>query len=236
MNRVAGTFPVTMDVTNLYGSIPHTDGVRSFKNAMETRLDKSVPTNFLISLLWLILTYNIFEFDGKLFKQMVGCAMGSSISVVYACLFMCDLEEKMLEKWRGTKPKRWMRFIDDIWFLWNGTEDELKQFQGFLDTFHPTIRFTMEYDAKERSCNFLDTKVWIDQGGLLRTDLYTKECARVQYLLPSSGHPKSIFSNIPYSLMYRLKRICWSPELFEKRVDEGAVGRGKSDELAAGRS
>ena len=78
----------------------------------------------------------------------------------------------------------------------------------------------MEYDKEQRSCNFLDTTVWIDPEGFLQTDLFTKPCAKIQYLLPTSGHPNSIFSNIPYSLMYRLKRICSQEEGFDRRIEE----------------
>ena len=61
--------------------------------------------------------------------------MGSSISVIYACLFMRDLEENMQHGWNGTKPKKWIIYIDDIWFIWEGTEDELEDFHSFLNDF-----------------------------------------------------------------------------------------------------
>ena len=95
-------------------------------------MDKSIPTAFLVQLLQLITTWNIFEFDGSLFRQMVGCAMGSNISVVYACAFMRDFEEAMLERWNGTRPKNWLRFIDDCWFLWVSKFDV--KFQNFMSS------------------------------------------------------------------------------------------------------
>ena len=53
-----------------------------------------------------------------------------------------------------------------------------------------------------------------------RTDLYTKETAKVSYLLPNSSHPGHITKNIPYSLGYRLLRICSVPIQFLKRLEE----------------
>ena len=76
----------------------------------------------------------------------------------------------------------------------------------------------MEYDIENLRCNFLDTTVWIDSEGLIKTDLYTKPCAKIQYLLPTSGHPSHTFHSIPFSLMMRLRRICSTPELFEMRM------------------
>ena len=57
-------------------------------------------------------------------------------------------------------------------------------------------------------------------GGHFHTDLYKKDTAVAQYLLPSSCHPSHITKNIPYSLAYRLKRICSSGDQFELRLQE----------------
>ena len=38
--------------------------------------------------------------------------------------------------------------------------------------------------------------------------------------MPSSAHPGHVTGNIPYSLAYRLRRLCWSNELFELRLTE----------------
>ena len=43
---------------------------------------------------------------------------------------------------------------------------------------------------------------------------------RITYLMPQSCHPNHICTNIPYSLGYRLKRICSSQENFKLRLTE----------------
>ena len=68
--------------------------------------------------------------------------------------------------------------------------------------------------------DFLDVKVWVDSDGYIQTDLYIKPNAKNNYLLPSSCHPAHIFNNIPYSLAYRLVRICSSKENLEKRFEQ----------------
>ena len=57
-----GTIPVTMDILN----IPWQEGTDAFKEAMEQRVCKSVPTVFLV------LSCNLFTFDGTLFLQLFG--------------------------------------------------------------------------------------------------------------------------------------------------------------------
>ena len=86
---------------------------------------KQIPTHFLIKLLELVLHGNIFEFDDQLYRQIIGTAMGTRVAPTYACLFMGWLEEKILKTWKGTKPYLWKRYIDDIFFIWRGSEAEL---------------------------------------------------------------------------------------------------------------
>ena len=89
-----------------------------------------------------------------------------------------------------------------------------------LNQHHSHIKFTVNYDIEKKTVPFLDMKVTIDEEGYIHTDLYTKETARIQYLLPSSSHPGHICKNIPYSLSYRLLRICSNPDNFSKRLEE----------------
>ena len=63
-------------------------------------------------------------------------------------------------------------------------------------------------------------RISIDQDGKIVTDLYKKDTARVQYLLPSSCHPGHVTNNIPFSLAYRLLRICSDHSSFLKRLEE----------------
>ena len=49
---------------------------------------------------------------------------------------------------------------------------------------------------------------------------YKKPTDRCQYLLPSSCHPSHITRNIPYSLAYRLVRICSTNEKLDQRLSE----------------
>ena len=51
-------------------------------------------------------------------------------------------------------------------------------------------------------------------------DLYRKPTDQNQYLLPSSCHPAHIINNIPFSLAYRIVRICSEPDTRDQRLDE----------------
>ena len=63
-------------------------------------------------------------------------------------------------------------------------------------------------------------EVKLNQDNYIVTDLYKKKTAVCQYLLPSSCHPQHIHKNIPYSLSYRLLRICSDQKTFLERLGE----------------
>ena len=159
----------------------------------------------------LVLTCNIFLFNGVYYFQLIGVAMGTRLAPTFACLFMGVLESKFLASWTGLAPRMWRRYIDDIFFLWNEGEEELKLFLSHLNESHPTIKFTATYDFATRAVPFLDTVVSIGADGYIKTNLYIKPGTKCTYLAPTSSHPNFIAKNIPFSLAYRLLRICSDP-------------------------
>jgi hypothetical protein len=54
-----------MDVTSLYTSIPHNDGIETFREAWDQRIVKEPPTECLVQLLTLVLKHNNFTFNGE---------------------------------------------------------------------------------------------------------------------------------------------------------------------------
>ena len=219
-----GAFPVSIDVVGLYSNIPcdgDDGGMQAFEEMLENREDKTIPTCFLMTLLALVLKGNIFQFCQKLYRQVIGTAMGTRLAPNYAINFMGSLErKKLLGQWTGTQPKLYKRFIDDLFFIWSSSEQELLQFLDHLNSRHKHIKFTISYDIKTRSVPFLDMIVSIDNNGKIVTDLFKKPTAVCQFLQPNSCHPGHVTRNIPYSLSYRLLRICSNREMFLTRLEE----------------
>ena len=184
-----GAIPVVLDVNALYPSVPQEEGLRTLEKALDCRQDQSVPTHFLTKLMKLVLTMNTFVWDTKLFNQKEGTAIGTRAAPTFAGIFMGDLEEKMLSSWEAldsdSQPEDWMRFIDDILFWWNGTPGDLLIFLNYVNNIHPAIKFTFEFAFSTRSVVFLDLRIWVDDNGVVQTDLHTKENVKNSYILPS---------------------------------------------------
>ena len=133
----------TVDVMALYTNIPHEEGIQKVIKFMKR---KNAPDSEILlcqHLLEHILKMNYFEFNNKYYLQVSGTAMGTRCAPNYAIIFMAELEEEFLEK-QVQKPRIWIRFINDIFMVWNHTLSELDEFTNKLNNFHPTIKFTKE--------------------------------------------------------------------------------------------
>jgi peptide-methionine (R)-S-oxide reductase len=193
---------ITFDVASLYTNIPHQEGVDAIKQFMTPRIGKE-KAEMLAALSLLVLEGNIFEFNDQLYLQTSGSAMGTKVAPSLACIFVHILETKFLKD-APIKPKIWKRYIDDIFCVIEATDDELDEFINWLNTVHPTNKFTME--AQKEGIPFLDTFLTKEEDNIIIRP-YTKPTDTKQYIHPTSCHPPHIFKALPYSQALRLKRI-----------------------------
>jgi hypothetical protein len=162
-----------------------------------------------------VLKNNYFEFDGDIYCQNSGTAMGTKFAPPYACIFM-DMVETEFLKQQSVKPSIWLRYIDDVFFVWLG-EDKLLQFMSRLNEFHPNLKFTYEYSHNR--VNFLDVVVE-NAGGKFITSLFCKATDCQQYLHYDSSHPAHVKRSIVYSQGPRIKKICSREEDADKNLQE----------------
>ena len=105
----------TMDVVSLYTSISHADGLRALLFFLDRRPPEAryPSTTTRVRLAELVLTLNMFEFDGEIFHQISEVAMGTKMEPSYTCLFMGHLEYRIMESFTGALPEVYKRYIDD---------------------------------------------------------------------------------------------------------------------------
>ena len=205
-----------IDVVGLYPNIPHEEGLEALRKALDGREDKSISTETLIKFADIVLKNNFFEHNSKIYQQLKGTAIGTKFAPPYAVLFMGDFEEKALSDYH-LKPWVWWRYIDDIFLVWEHGEAALLEFLSYLNSLHPSIKFTYKYSLD--SIEFLDVLVK-KEGNTLVTDLFVKETDTHQLLHFSSCHPFHTKKGIPYGQALRLRRICSREDFFENRISD----------------
>ena len=150
------------DVTSLYANILQEEGITTVCKAYEKyhNYNPPIPSHYLKEMLCLILRENSFQFIGKNYLQTHGTAMGTKMAVAF------DLETKLINQ-SNTKPRKWKRYIDDIFSLWDTNIQEIDLFIKRANNFHPTIKFTAE--ISEMEITFLDTIIF--KGERFRNEL-----------------------------------------------------------------
>lgn len=203
---------VTMDVRSLYTNIPNEEGIQAVRDTLNASPSR-LPTRVITTFLTLILMLNNFIFNGINFLQTKGCAMGTKCAPTYANIFMGKFEETHIYPRIVDKTRIFLRYIDDLFFIWKGSEEELIKFFEEINKVHPTIKFDYKYSRKE--IEFLDLTIYKDLTGNLATKVFTKPTDRQAYLHKKSAHPNHLKKSIPYGQALRLRRICTDLSEFE---------------------
>ena len=203
-----------MDVASLYTNIPNEQGIEAVRDTL-SRLrpvtDKP-STEHILTMLRKVLTMNNFEFAGRHFLQVGGTAMGTKVAPSFANTYIGWFERNHVYTYHK-QPLLWVRFIDDIFQIWQHGLEEFRLFENRLNNCEDSIKF--ETDISETAVHFLDTTVTLCKvSNRINTNLYTKPTDAHNYLSYKSCHPRNCKSAIPYSQFLRLKRICSKEEDF----------------------
>ena len=155
----------SFDITNMFTNCGIDELLEAVKNAYDN-YDKikfnirSPPTEDLIYLLQLILENNVFDFNGQLFKQTIGAAIGAVPSPEICDILMFKIMKEILSKFTHRKNIFFYgRYRDDGFLIHHGPTEELHEFFKMANSHHPLLKFT--YEISNTSVNFLD----LHQGG-----------------------------------------------------------------------
>ncbi len=177
----------------------------------ELELLTSLSTNAFMSLLNLVVQDFYFCWEKKLYWQRAGLPMGSRLSLVLANTFLEEMEVSVLQN-IPVQPKLYVRFVDDIFVLYDESEFSITD---FLDTFndqHCDIHLTLERENR-RALPYLDLLIWrrYAAGGLIQEGLdlsiHRKSTHSHKFLNYRSSNPLSLKRNVFRGLWMRAQRL-----------------------------
>lgn len=226
------SFFFSMDVDSLYTNIEIEAGIKAIKRIFERYPDPRRPNEELIQLLDINLKRNDFVFNGEFYLQIKGTAMGKRFAPAYANIFMAFWEEDVFGKC-PKKPFCYLRYLDDIWGVWEGSQEEFDGFVRILNSHDPSIRLKVE--TNYNSIDFLDTTVYKDSkfsdNHQLDIKIFFKKTDTHALLHKSSFHPRHTFAGLVKSQLLRFRRVCTRDEDFLDAVHilfKALRGRGYS--------
>ena len=204
-NPIDFKFIVTWDVEALYPSID--------LNTLYTRVLLGKPS-IITTMAQFIFDNSIVSFNGRLYHQTNGIAMGTNCAVVIANLYM----QTLIDCHFATNPKvlLYKRFIDDMFHLWSGTHDEFLLFYNEINNLVPGLRFT--YKLSPTSIEFLDLQL-INLDGKIHFHLFQKELNKYAYLTPLSCHPRATIHGFIKGELIRIMRSSSTIYYYEKFRD-----------------
>ena len=188
----------------MFPSICKSLGLEQCKGHLDKRIEKLFSTECILEAIEITLDNNLTEFNGTVYRQKKGTAMGPKNACSYADTAMTKLDVLVNEGgWDiNFKPIFWARYRDDIYIPWTHGREKLKEFKLWLNDQVPGIKFTVE-KSSEIGIEFLDTFIYF-KDGKLHTMTYSKPCDDHKFLVPNSCHPTHNIRNIPYSTAFLL--------------------------------
>ena len=109
------------------------------------------------------------------------------------------------------------RFLDDLFFLWLGSEKSFLDFKDALNEKGSEFKFTLKGEVG-KTVDFLDVRV-SNESGKLETTLFVKPTDSMRYLHRRSDHSPHMFKAIPYSQFRRAVVICSSDKERDLHID-----------------
>ena len=205
----------SFDIVSLFTNIPLSETIQICLDSLyrdEEMKKPRMPEALLKKMLMKATTEVQFSFDGKMYRQNDGVAMGSPLGPVLANIFVGHCESKIdTDDW----PDFYDRFVDDTFAIF----PDIVQSEFFftkLNSLHPQLRFTVEGEDNGE-LPFMDVLVKRHGEGLERA-VYRKPTFTGQYTRWDSFAPTSQKIALIRSLTSRAMKIC-SPSKINTEVE-----------------
>jgi len=170
----------TADVESLYPSIPTDEAIDLIFDFLMEETRNAAYATFITDCLRVVLKNNVLQFDGLLWLQLEGTAMGTNCAPSFANTYLYMLERKL----DLTGIRLFCRYIDDIFFL----ADNAVAAERLLDDYNklsPSISIEGTFGS---TVNFLNLTLFISNNTLHHKP-YAKNFNKFLYLPFRSFHP-----------------------------------------------
>ena len=208
---------VSYDVTALFTNVPLDETINILVNKafaddwFNETYGLNLQKDQLVKLLQIATSNQLFQFDGQLYEQMDGVAMGSPFGPLMANIFMCHLEEKLAGD--GLMPHLYRRYVDDTLARMPKT-DAATMFLTTLNGLYPSLSFTMELPVDDR-IPFIGIEV-IKNGTKLETQVYRKSTNTGLLLHFNSHTDKRYKDSLLKTMLHRAYALSSTTEAFNE--------------------
>ena len=115
-------------------SISHGAGLEALCKWLSERDSLKAYTEDIIRMADFVLRNIFLNTTAREKRQKSATAIGAKLVSPYACIFMDEVETEFLKS-QGFQPFRWLRYYDDMFFIWTDGEQSSFSFLMNLVTF-----------------------------------------------------------------------------------------------------
>ncbi|CAF4502130.1 unnamed protein product [Rotaria socialis] len=210
------TYLCTFDITDLYTMLPQEESLDiliEFLLQYGYQKLQNIPIDIIRKLALIVIKENVFVYEKKFYRQVIGGAMGSAFTLTLANIFMWKWEKQLVHRLKVSN-EIYGRYIDDIFFTSNDSLESTDQILDEANNFHPNIKLVRQIG---RSVPFLDVFIQ-NSKGVLKTSMYHKEAAE-PYVVPfGSDHPDHVFRNTVDTAITKAVRYSTTLSQFEEEI------------------
>lgn len=207
---------VSFDVTNMYTNVPIDEAITTIEENL-LKNNPATETAEIIDLLRTVLHQNTFSFNGKIYQQNEGLAMGSPLSGIVANIFLNRLENIFLGHPDTKGIIHWSRYVDDILCFYDCSVTSEDNLLKTLNSLHHSIKFTKESENNKK-LNFLDISITRNIDKLSYT-IYRKPTQTSHTIDNNSNHPISHKIAGLNTMVHRALHIPMNKEEFNKEIN-----------------
>ena len=214
----------TLDIVGMFPNVPVKKTLEVVREELQKDETLKSRTDWEIDDIMKLLEISIETYfktlDGKIYFQRDGLPIGKSISKPLAGIYMHWFERTYVFNETGEFRDNivfWKRQMDDIFFVWKGSKEELELFVWKFNRIEIRIQFTLEVE-KEEFLPFLDVGILKKEGKLV-TKIYRKPIHTQQYIHWGSNHPKHMLLGVLKGLIHRAHVLCDMKEDLIEELD-----------------
>jgi hypothetical protein len=181
------------DADALYTNID----IKTLKDILCNHWSSSFKSNHEI--INFVLDNSYVQYNGKVYHQKRGIAMGTNCAVTLANLYLDNLVDHQTAS--DNRILCYYRYIDDVFGIFLGNQEEARAYLSHaLQKPNINLRWNFHFcERKPQSTSvplpFLDASLWV-QENLVCTRPFRKQSSRGLYLPFSSAHPLSTLKGI----------------------------------------
>ena len=207
---------IPFDVKSLFTNVPLDETIETIlqKVYVEKKIKTSIPKPILKELLLLCTKHLHFRFNGEIYTQIDGVAVGSPLGPLLANIFMISLEEKVLPK-VSNYLYYWKSYVDDTYAY--VVPEKIDFILNELNSYHRDIKFAYEL-GENNKITFLDALINRISFNKIETNVYRKKSKTDIYINWYSHVPSQWKIGTLQNLITREKNISSTEDLLNHEI------------------